>query len=139
MAGAGAGHADFVVADMSDRDAGWYQSQSRDTWWDATNATLPDFHQAFAWVKAVSAEVRRPILWWQIPVGSMSLPNVSGAWQDNRVDYLLAHPGEAAASGGFGLAFGAGAAGQTTPSSDGGNLVARTSAYAASGGATLCP
>lgn len=137
----GAALGDFVVADMSDRDAGWYQAQlpPRDTWWDETNAALPDFQQAFAWAKAVSLEVGRPVLWWQIPVGNMSLPNATGAWQDNRVDYLLTHPGEVAASGGFALAFGAGAAGQTTPSSDGGNLVARTNAYAASSGAALCP
>ncbi len=137
----GAGLGDLVVADMSDRDAGWYQRQSplRNTWWDATNATLPDFHQAFDWARAVSAEVGRPILWWQIPVGNMSLSNIPDAWKDNRVDYLLAHPDEVAAAGGFGLAFGAGASGQTTPSSDGGNLAAKANAYAASGGATLCP
>jgi hypothetical protein len=137
----GAGYGDFVVADMSDRDAGWYQVQNppRDTWWDETNAALPHFHQAFTWARAVSLEVGRPVLWWQIPVGNVSLPNATGAWRDNRVDYLLAHASEAAASGAFGLAFGAGAAGQTTPSSDGGNLVARTNAYAASAGAALCP
>ena len=137
----GADLGDFVVADMSDRDAGWYQRQvpPRNTWWDASNATLPDFHQAFAWAKSVSAAVGRPVLWWQIPVGNMSLPNAPGAWQDNRVDYLLSHPAEVAASGGFGLAFGAGASDQTTPSSDGGNLVGQVNAYAASGGAALCP
>ena len=39
----------------SDRDAGYYPSQGKSTWWDATNAKLPDFHQDFARVKAYVA------------------------------------------------------------------------------------
>jgi hypothetical protein len=35
------------------------------------------------------------------------------------------------------MLFGAGAAGQTTPSTDNGNLVARTQSYMASGGQAL--
>lgn len=134
----GADAGDFLVADMSDRDAGYYQSMSRDTWWDASNATLPHFHQAFAWGAAVAETVGRPMLWWQIPVGNMAQSNAPDHWQDNRVDYLLTHPAEVAAAHGLGLAFGAGAAGQTTPSTDGDNLAARVQAYAAGGGEPLC-
>ncbi len=139
LTAAGAGDGDFVVADMSDRDAGYYQSQGNDTWWDATNATLPNFHQAFAWAKAVAETVGKPIVWWQIPVGNMSLPNTSTMWKDNRVDYLFAHMDEVAAAHGAGLFFGAGAGGQTTPESDGGNLIAKVKAYESGGGQPACP
>ena len=127
----GADQGDFVAADMSDRDAG-----TRHNWFDATNATLPDFHQAFAWAKGVAEAVGRPVLWWQIPLGNASL---APANQDNRVDYLLTHVGEVAASHGVGLAFGAGAAGQATPSTDNGNFVSRAKSYYAAGGVPYCP
>jgi hypothetical protein len=139
LAAAGAGDGDFVVADMSDRDAGWYQSQGKDTWWDDKNQKLPSFHQAFAWAKAVAETVNKPIVWWQIPVGNMSLPNAGMAWKDNRVDYLFAHMDEVAAAHGAGVFFGAGDGQQTTPESDGGNLVAKTKAYASKGGQAACP
>ncbi len=127
----GAADGDFVVADMSDRDAGYYQQQGRNSWWDATNATLPNFHQAFTWAKTVSNTVGKPIIWWQIPVGNMSQNNTANHFQDNRVDYLFAHLDEVVAANGVGLFFGAGDGQQTTPETDGGNLVARVKAYAA--------
>ena len=37
------------------------------------------------------------------------------------------------------MAFGAGEGAQTTPESDGGNLVSKLNAYAASGGQAYCP
>jgi hypothetical protein len=132
LAGCGAGDGDFVAADMSDRDAG-----TNGKWWDPTNATLPSFHQAFTWGRAVADAVGRPLLWWQVPVGNttMGLPK---AQQDNRVDYLLTHAGEIAAGGAVGVAFGAGAAGEATPEADGGNLAARTRALAAGVSAPPC-
>jgi len=139
LAGCGADQADFVVVDASDRDAGYYASIGQDRWWDATDATLPNFAQAFAWSSALAERVGRPIVWWQLPVGNMSLPDVATAWHDNRVDYFFAHTGALAASHGAAMAFGAGDGNQTTPSTDGGNLVAKTQAYAASGGQAPCP
>ncbi len=136
---AGAGDGDFVVADMSDRDAGWYQSQGKDTWWDDTNRTLPNFHQAFAWAKTVAETVGKPIVWWQVPVGNMDMPNAGTQWRDNRVDYVLAHMDEVAAAHGAAVFFGAGNGTQTTPENDGGNLVAKVKAYAAAGGQKACP
>ena len=126
----GAREGDFIVADMSDRDAGYYQKQGRNTWWDATNATLPNFHQAFTWAKAVSDTVGKPIIWWQIPIGNMSQNNTANHYQDNRVDYLFAHLDEVVAANGVGLFFGAGDGQQTTAETDGGNLVAKVKAYA---------
>jgi hypothetical protein len=139
LVAAGAAEGDFVVADMSDRDAGYYMSIGKNTWWDATNATLPNFHQAFAWAKAVAETVGKPVVWWQIPVGNMAQNNTMNHWQDNRVDYLLGHMSEVAASHGAGLFFGAGDGAQTTPESDGGNLIAKVKAYAAAGSQTGCP
>jgi hypothetical protein len=130
LAACGAGEGDFVAADMSDRDAG-----TRGNGFDATNGTLPSFHQAFAWAKGVAEAVGRPILWWQIPLGN---PSLAPANRDNRVDYLLTHVAEVAAAHGVGLAFGAGAGGQATPTTDGGNFVARSAAYSGAGGEPLC-
>jgi hypothetical protein len=140
LVGCGAATGDFIVVDASDRDAGFYQQvQSRNTWWDATNATLPDFTQAFTWAKALAEEAGTGVLWWQLPVGNMSLPNQANAWQDNRVDYFFGHTAELAASHSIGMAFGAGNDQQTTPESDGGNLLSKLNAYAASGGQAYCP
>jgi hypothetical protein len=138
MAAAGASDADFVTVDASDRDAGYYASISRNTFWDATNAKLPNFHQAFAWAKAVAEQVGRPIVWWQVPVGNMAQNNTTNHWQDNRVDYFFAHTAELAAAHSAAVFFGAGAGGQTTPETDGGNLLAQVRAYAAAGGQALC-
>jgi hypothetical protein len=135
---AGAAGGDFLAVDASDRDAGFYQAMGRNTWWDKTNATLPDFHQAFAWAGALAEAVGKPILWWQLPVGNEALDDTCNHYRDNRVDYLFAHPQEVARAHGVGLAFGAGAGCQTTPESDNGNLIAKVNAYAAVGGQPLC-
>ncbi|MFL5263644.1 MAG: hypothetical protein ACJ79L_14670 [Anaeromyxobacteraceae bacterium] len=132
LAGCGAADGDFIAADMSDRDAG-----TNGKWWDATNAALPNFHQAFTWGAAVAAAVGRPLLWWQVPVGNTT-KGLPASQQDNRVDYLLTHPEEIAAGGAVGVAFGAGASGEATPEADGGNLAARTRAYAAGASAPVC-
>jgi hypothetical protein len=134
----GESSADLVIVETSDRDAGYYQSQGRNTWWDATNATLPDFHQDFAWVKALTEALGKPALYWQTPLGNMSQGNTTNHWQDNRVDYFFAHMNELAAAHVLGAAFGAGAGDQTLPETDGGNLVAKTNAYVSGGGQTFC-
>ena len=139
LVAAGAGEGDFIVADMSDRDAAWYQAQGKETWWDETNATLPNFHQAFTWAKALAEKVNKPIVWWQIPVGNASLSNGGQTWKDNRVDYLFAHLGEVTAAHGAALFFGAGNTEQTTPETDGGNLAAKVASYAQQGGQAACP
>jgi hypothetical protein len=135
----GAGDGDFIVADPSDRDAGYYQSINRDTWWDDTNAALPNFHQAFTWTKALAETMNLPVILWQIPVGNMSQNNTTDHYQDNRLDYFFAHMDEVVAAHVVGLFFGAGMGGMTTPETDGGNLVSKTTAYRAAGGAKVCP
>jgi hypothetical protein len=135
----GAGQSDLVVADISDRDAGYYQSVGRNTWLDATDSHLPDFVQAFAWSRSLADRVGKPILWWQVPVGNMSLSDTSYAWKDNRVEYFFSHPDRVAAGGAIGMAFGSGADGQTTPETDNGYVVGRAAALKAAGGQPLCP
>lgn len=125
----GADQTDFVVIEASDRDAGYYQSLGRNRWWDATNTTLPTFHQAFGWARALTERMQKPSLWWQLPVGNTSLPDVIDQWRDNRVEYFFAHPAEVAATNAFGMAFGSGATGQTTPETDNGLLITKTKAY----------
>jgi hypothetical protein len=135
----GAADSDYVVVDASDRDAAWYDTQGRSSWWDDTNTKLPHFHQAFAWARSLAEAAGKPVIWWQVPVGNQSLPNKPQAWRDNRVDYFMAHMGEVAAAHGVAVAFGAGDGNQTTPETDGGNLIARVKAYAAAGRTKACP
>jgi hypothetical protein len=140
LAACGESTADFVVVETSDRDAGYYQTvEMKDTWWDATNATLPDFHQDFAWVTALTEALSVPALWWQTPLGNASQNNTTDHYEDNRVDYFFAHMSELAAAHGVGAAFGAGTTGCTTPESDGGNFVTKANAYFSSGGQSLGP
>jgi hypothetical protein len=136
----GEGDADFVVVETSDRDAGYYKvNRNEDTWWDATNATLPTFHQDFAYVTALTEALNKPALYWQTPFGNTSLDNSPNHYQDNRVDYFFAHMSELAAAHAVGVAYGAGASGCTTPETDNGNFVTKAKAYYASGAQALCP
>ena len=134
----GAADTDFVVVEASARDAGFYESTGENVWWDANNTTLPHFHQAFRWVRAVSERMNKPNLWWQLPVGNMSLPNTDRRWRDNRVDYFFTHTAELAAAHSAGFLFGAGEGRQTTPETDDGNLLNRVQAYKQAGGQPPC-
>ncbi len=135
----GADVSDFIVVEASDRDAGYYDTLGNPHWWDATNATLPTFHQDFAWLKALAEAADQPLFEWQIPIGNMSLANTWNAWHDNRVDYFFGHMNELAAAHVFAVGYGAGASGMTTPESDNGHLIAQDQAYVSSGGQAFCP
>ena len=140
LAECGAAGAGLVVADMADRDAAWYQLVAGQPghWLDPTDTKLPDFVQLFTWSRAVAGAATVPILWWQVPVGNMSLPNTANHYQDNRLDYLLSHTQRVADGGAIGVAFGAGDGAQTTPDTDGGHLYAMAAALAARGDQPLC-
>jgi hypothetical protein len=138
MKGLGANKGDYLVTDPSDRDAAYYEIIKKENrWWDATNATLPNFTQAFAWTKGVAEQVGRPMIQWQVPVGNMAQGNTDTHWKDNRLDYFFAHMDEVAASHTVMLLFGSGMDGMTTPETDGGNLVAKTIAYRTAGGTPI--
>lgn len=125
----GAGDADIVVVDMLDRDAGCFEAhvdpacQRNDGpwYWDETNQTSPNFHEHFAWAKAISDGVDKPILWWQVPFGvpSDTPGGTAGNYRDNRVKYIFEHTEELVEAGGLGVTFGVGAGNQTYITSDG--------------------
>ena len=135
----GAASGDFIVVEASDRDAQYFQViKGLDRWWDASNASLPHFKQGFRWARAMSERLALPNLWWQLPVGNMSLPGYDERWKDNRLDYFFDHPEEIAANHGIGMIFGAGEKGQTDPATDLGHLVNRVNAHFITGGQPVC-
>ncbi|GAB2904081.1 hypothetical protein GCM10027046_36930 [Uliginosibacterium flavum] len=133
MAALGAADGDFIVTDPSDRDAGYYDSIGQNRWWTDTSAAA-----YLAWSKSVSDTVGKPGVMWQIPLGNMAQTNTVNHWQDNRVDYLFAHLGEVSKAKIVALLFGAGEGQQTTPESDGGNLISKTTTNWQAGGTALC-
>lgn len=132
MQALGASEGDFVVTDPSDRDAGWYSAQGQDRWWDDGKAAA-----YLAWSKTLAETVGKPTVMWQIPLGNSAQNNTTNHWQDNRVDYLFAHINEVADAHVAALLFGAGHQEQTTPETDGGNLVRKTIANWQAGGTPL--
>jgi hypothetical protein len=145
LAACGESDADLIIVETSDRDAGYYQSQGKNTFWDATNQTLPNFHQDFAWVKALTEALGKPALYWQTPLGNANQNNTNNHWKDNRVQYFFAHEDELAAAHALGVVYGAGASGQTVPglstdaNGDGGYLLSNANTYFSSGGQAFCP
>jgi hypothetical protein len=131
------GSSDFISVDLCDRDAGYYRSMGRDVFWDTSNAALPNFRQMGAWIKAVSAVTRKAVIVWQVPVGNMGQNDTPYHWRDNRVDYLFAHMKDLASANVAAVLYGAGADGQTTPETDGGNLIGKTVDYMKAGGQKL--
>ena len=134
----GAAEGDFVGIDATDRDSGYERSLGNNSFWDPTNQTLPNFTQAFTWARALTERMQLPALWWQLPLGNMSLPNVNTQWQDNRVDYFLTHAADVARTNAFGMMFGPGEIHQTTASTDNGNFVSKVKALGAAGGQAAC-
>ncbi len=134
----GEGDADFVIVETSDHDAGYLESMGEtNVWWDAANMTLPDFHQNFTYVQALTEALNKPALYWQTPFGNINQNNTPYHWQDDRVDYFFAHMDELARAHVIGATFGAGGT-QTEPETDGGNFLAKANAYFAAGGQALC-
>lgn len=137
----GAREADFLVVETLDRDAGCFEAaidpncQRRDGpwYWDETNQRSPNFHEHLAWARALAERVQRPLLWWQMPLGvpSDQPGGAPGRYRDNRVKYLFEHVDEFVAAGGFGAAFGVGAANQTYITTDGGQFKRAVEAYRA--------
>ena len=129
----GAGKGDFIVTDASDRDAGWYDLHNNPwSWWnDQTFATY------LAVIKTLTETVGKPMVVWQIPLGNMAQNNTFQHYKDNKVDYFFSRINEVAAAHVAALLFGAGHQEQTTPETDGGNLINKTINYRKSGGVPL--
>jgi hypothetical protein len=133
MLALGAADSDFMTTDPSDRDAAWYAAKyGMDTYWsDAKVATY------LAWSKKLAETVGRPTLMWQVPLGNWSQNNTTNHWQDNKVDYLFSKAYDVGNSHVAAVLFGAGEGEQTSPETDGGNLVGKTKDYNAKGGAGI--
>jgi hypothetical protein len=139
----GAQHADFIVAQTGDRDAGCFETMntayscSRNGtatgwYWDESNATTPNFHQHLAkiltWHHGIGG---LPVIWWQTPLGvPSSTPGGSANhFRDNTEHYFLTHPGELTAVGGLAVVFGTGENHQTNITTDGGQFQSLSEAY----------
>jgi hypothetical protein len=124
---------DFVVSDPLDRDADFYRlTQSQDRWWDASDGapiSSKSFNRYAEWLRLWNVKSKQRWLLWQIPLGNSNHLNVynGGAprqgYKDNRSEYFFGTGGRAhlekfAASGVFGLLFGAGAGGQSSFQND---------------------
>ncbi|MEU3889424.1 RICIN domain-containing protein [Streptomyces sp. NPDC029041] len=131
----GAQGADFLVADVSDRDAGWYAQPANgghDNFWTDKKAEA-----ALGFYKTMAESVGKPVVLWQIPVGNMAQNNTRNHYKDDKVDWFFAHMDQVADAHVAALLFGAGHHEQTSIESDGGNLIRKTIAYRNSGGVAL--
>jgi hypothetical protein len=125
--------ADFVVIETLDRDAGCFErgidplcQRSGSFYWTEAN-----FADHLAWASAIRKRTKKPLLWWQMPLGvaNASPGGSSGRYRDNRVEYLFSHPAAFVAAGGFGAVFGTGAPNQTTVKTDGGQFARALTSY----------
>ncbi|MEV6210731.1 RICIN domain-containing protein [Kitasatospora sp. NPDC051914] len=131
----GAKNADFLVTDVTDRDAGWYALPahgSRDTFWNDQKAFA-----ALGFYKTMAESVGKPVVLWQVPLGNMAQNNTPNHYKDDKVDWFFSHLNQVADAHVAALLFGAGWQEQTTPETDGGNLINKTIAYHNSGGTPL--
>lgn len=131
----GAQSADFLVSDVSDRDAGWYAQPAHggyDNFWNEQKGAA-----ALAFYKSITETVGKPLVLWQIPVGNMAQNNTTSHYQDDKVAYFFSHVDQVADAHIAALLFGAGQQEQTTPESDGGYLISKTINYRSSGGTAL--
>jgi hypothetical protein len=131
----GAENADFLVADVSDRDAGWYALPAN----GGSNAFWTDEKAAafLKWCKTMAESTGKPVVLWQIPLGNMAQNNTVNHYKDDKVDWFFAHMDQVAKAHVAALLFGPGQGEQTTVESDGGNLIRKTIAYRHSGGTAL--
>ena len=131
----GAQNADFLVTDVSDRDAGWYAlpaNGGRNMFWTDQKAAA-----ALSFYKTMAESAGKPVVLWQIPLGNMAQNNTLNHYQDDKVDWFFSHMDQVAAAHVAGLLFGPGQQEQTTAETDGGNLIAKTIAYRTAGGVAL--
>ncbi|HEY3732229.1 MAG TPA: hypothetical protein VGL28_13310 [Steroidobacteraceae bacterium] len=141
----GAQHADFIVAQTLDRDAGCFETMNSSYscsrngtasgwYWDESNQTTPNYSQHLAKVQTWHDGIGGlPIIWWQTPLGVPSTSAGGSAYhfRSNHVHYLLTHADELTAVGGLGVVFGTGENHQTNVTTDGGQFQALSGAYLA--------
>jgi hypothetical protein len=131
----GAGETDLVFVEMLDRDAGCFEAHTDEacqrggtTGWYWQEA---DFKEHLDAVTVISKALKKPLMWWQLPLGvaSNTPGGTSGHYRDNRVSYVFSHIPEFVAAGGVGAVFGVGAGNQTTIQTDGGQFKRAVTKY----------
>jgi len=108
---------DVVFNDLDDHDAGWWEKQAVNHWWDPTNTTFPNFSRYFVWVAELKVKTNRQQVAWQVPAGNqyfLTMNNTCGHYQDNVAQYFIAHPSDLLAAGLVAVMFGKGNGCQTT-------------------------
>ena len=133
MTALGAADADLLIVEMSNADAGM-----DGRWWDASNATIPNFTRANRWAGRVASQMELPYLWWQVPYGHMGLSDQCDRYRDNRADYFFDHAHEFAAAGALGIAFGDALSCATTAATDDGHFLGRADAHLAADRPCFC-
>jgi hypothetical protein len=115
-------HFDLVFNDVTDRDAGFYQDVEGNphTWWGPA-----DFVRHDHYIAGFTRRTHTAVVLWQLPLGDTHEPDTWNHFRDNRLQWWLgagsaAHLRASERAGVIGLLFGAGAAGNTTPQTDGG-------------------
>lgn len=144
MAKVGAGKADFIVAQTSDRDAGCFEIASPVAecagrgngpfYWDENNVSTPNYSQSLAqWSTVRSILGKLPILFWQTPMGvpSATPGGTPGHYRDNRVHYMLTNPTQYTGVCVFAIVFSAGGSTSATITTDGGQFARLFQAYLA--------
>jgi hypothetical protein len=113
---------DLVFNDVTDRDAGFYQSidGNPNTWWGPA-----DFRRHDAYMAGFTRRTRTAVVLWQLPLSDTMLNNTWGHYRDNRLQWWLGDPSgrhlrATSDAGVIGLLFGGGAAGTTSDQTDGG-------------------
>jgi len=139
----GAQHADFIVAQTGDRDAGCFETMNSaygcdrngtatGWYWDESNVTTPNYQQHLAkiltWHQGIGG---LPVIWWQTPLGvpSSTPGGTAYNYRNNTEHYFLTHASELTAVGGLGVVFGTGENHQTNITTDGGQFQSLSGAY----------
>jgi len=136
---------DFLVGDVTDRDAAWaakYQPSNGQYYaWDDAR-----FFQALALIKLVTEGIGKPMVLWQIPLGNELMTNQlppsnnpwgAGQWKDDKVKHFFTNMDKVADAHIVALQFGSGWGQQTTTETDGGYFLWYGKDYYNKGGVPL--
>ncbi len=97
---------DILSDDIADHDSG-----QGIAWWDRTNQSYPNFTRYLTFASALTQDMRRNLLLWQVPEGNQYFDtenNTAHHTQDNRAEYILGHVADFARAGIVGVLFGPG-------------------------------
>jgi hypothetical protein len=144
----GAQHADFIVAQTSDRDAGCEEVSNPPSecsgrgsgpfYWDENNQYTPNFTQSINNWTTYKNDLGNnlKVIWWQTPMGvkSSTAGGSNQHYRDDHVDYMLHNAYLYGNMGSFGIVFSAGADSQTTINTDGGQFANDFKTYLGHGG-----